>query len=149
GEGVNLGPIAIPTDRSMRLLVNYRGPRGTFPTYSFVDLIQGRVPPAAINGRIVLLGASFIGVSDANASPFGSTQLPGTERMANIIDMILHRDFISERPLLWAVVATAAVIVLAALTGLSTAVLPTRIAVLAGIVPIVGWLGATQIAFNN
>src|SRR5262249_17530720 len=70
-------------------------------------------------------------------------------RMANIIDMILHRDFISERPLLWAVVATAAVIVLAALTGLSTAVLPTRLAVLAGIVPIVGWLGATQITFNN
>jgi len=57
GEGVNLGPITIPTDQSMRLLVNYRGPRGTFPTYSFLDLLEGRVQAAALSGRIVLVGA--------------------------------------------------------------------------------------------
>jgi CHASE2 domain-containing sensor protein len=32
GRGVQMGPIAIPTDSAMRLLIDYRGPRGTFPT---------------------------------------------------------------------------------------------------------------------
>ena len=56
----------VPTDPAMRLLINYRGPRGTIPTYSFVDLIEDKVPPADLAGRIVLIGASFTGIPDAN-----------------------------------------------------------------------------------
>jgi len=157
GEAVRLGPLAspaitIPTDTAMRLLVNYRGPRGTFPTFSFVDLIEGKVPAAALDGRIVVIGASFLGLPDANASPFGSTPLPGSERMANIIDMILHRDFITETPpgwstAGWAMIVAAAVLLLAGLTGLGAAALPTRLAALSTILPILAWIGATQWAF--
>ncbi|HXM71551.1 MAG TPA: CHASE2 domain-containing protein, partial [Thermoanaerobaculia bacterium] len=83
GEGVRMGSRMIPTDPAMRLLINYRGPRGTFATYSFVDLIEDRVPAHALQGRLVLLGASFIGDLDSYPSPFGSTPLPGVERMAS------------------------------------------------------------------
>lgn len=149
GAGVDIGPIAVPTDDAMRLLINYRGPRGTFPTYSFVDLLNGRVPDKALAGRIVLIGASFIGLPDANPSPFGTTPLPGTERMADIIDTILHRDFIHESlPGLPILVGTA-VAVLAALIGISAAALPTSLAVFFTVLPLLAWAAAAQLAFRD
>ncbi len=96
GEGARLGTALIPSDRSMRLVVNYRGPPGTIPTYSFVDLIEGRITADKLAGRIVLIGASFIGASDSYPSPFGNTPMPGTERLGNVIDTILAHDFIRE-----------------------------------------------------
>jgi adenylate cyclase len=146
GAAVRIGPIVVPSDAGMRVLINYRGPRGTFPTYSFVDFAQGKIPADALRGRIVLIGASFIGTADSNATPFGSTPLPGTERMANIIDMILARDFIAESPPPWPAIVVAAVLLLAALSAAASALLPTRSAVLAGIAPIVLWLIAAQMA---
>src|SRR5262249_21438938 len=94
GQGVRLGDEFAPTDGAMRLLINYRGPRGTFPTFSFADLLDGHVPAEALRGKLVLVGASFIGGSDGNPSPFSQAPLPGTERLANIADMLLHRDFL-------------------------------------------------------
>jgi adenylate cyclase len=147
GEGVRIGRDWVPTDRAMRLLVNYRGPRGTFPTFSFVDLLQGHVPDASLRGHIVVIGASFIGSSDAFASPYGSTPLPGAERMANIIDTILRRDFVAEPPRQSLPLVGVAVLLLAALTAAATTRLPTRAAALAGVMPPLLWFGAAQAAF--
>ena len=68
GAGVRIGELTVPTDRAMRLLINYRGPRGTFPSFSFADLLAGRVAADQLSGRIVLIGASFIGSRDSYAS---------------------------------------------------------------------------------
>ena len=43
GAGVRIGDLTVPTDRAMRLLINYRGPPRTFPSFSFADLLAGRV----------------------------------------------------------------------------------------------------------
>ncbi len=147
GAGVSIGPIAVPTDAGMRLLINYRGPRGTFPTYSFADFLAGKVPDAALAGRIVMIGASFTGNADSNVDPFGTTPLPGTERMANVIDTILARDFIADSPPPWPWLAKILAVVLAALGGGAVAFMPTRSAFLAAIVPIVIWLLGAQWAF--
>jgi adenylate cyclase len=147
GAGVRIGPLAIPTDRAMRLLINYRGPRGTFPTYSFGELMAGRLPSTALRDRIVLVGASFTGNSDSNASPFGSTQLPGTERMANIIATILHRDWIRSDLTASSLAVVAAVLLVAGLFGGAVANLPTRAALPVTVVPIAVWCAACQIAF--
>ena len=85
----------------MRLLINYRGPRGTIPTYSFADLVEGKLDPALFKDRIVLIGASFIGISDAYPGPFGNTPVPGTERLANVVETILAGSFIKENPPPW------------------------------------------------
>jgi hypothetical protein len=92
GTGLGIGDVAVPTDRAMRLLINYRGPRDTFPSFSFADLLAGRVMADKLAGRIVLIGASFAGSSDSFAQPFGNTPMPGVERMANIIDTIIGHD---------------------------------------------------------
>jgi CHASE2 domain-containing sensor protein len=62
----------------MRLLINYRGPRDTFSSFSFADLLAGRVTADQLAGRIVLIGASSTGSSDSFAQPFGSSQASST-----------------------------------------------------------------------
>ena len=149
GAGVRIGPLYIPTDRAMRLPINYRGPRGTIPTYSFIDMLDGRLPPGVFKDRIVLIGASVIGMADSNPAPFNNTPLPGTERLANIMDSMLARDFLRENPPPWPLLTIAAVLLLAGLTGAATTVLPTRLALLAGAAPIALWAGGAQIAFDE
>ena len=149
GDGVALGDRSIPTDPAMRLVVNYRGPRGTIPTYSFDDLVEGRLAADLFKGRIVLIGASFIGIADAYPGPFDNTPIPGTERLANIVDTILASDFIRENPPPWPAIVIGLVSLLAIATGLAAALLPTRLAALGGAAPIVGWAGGVQIAFAH
>ncbi len=149
GDGIDLGDRLIPTDPAMRLVVNYRGPRGTIPTYSFADLIEDRLGAELFKGRIVLVGASFIGIADSYPGPFGNTPIPGTERLATIVDTILAGDFIRENPPPWPMIVIAFVAGLAIATGLAAALLPTRLAALGGAVPILGWAGGAQIAFAH
>ncbi|MGC2413963.1 MAG: adenylate/guanylate cyclase domain-containing protein [Stellaceae bacterium] len=149
GDGVQLGDKSIPTDPAMRVVINYRGPRGTIPTYSFADLVEGRLAPDLFKGRIVLIGASFIGIADSYPGPFGSTPIPGSERLANMVDTILARDFIRESPPPWPSIVIGLVAGLAILAGIAAALLPTRLAVLGGAVPILGWAGGAQFAFEH
>ena len=149
GDGVQLGDRLVPTDPAMRLVVNYRGPRGTIPTFSFADLVEGRLAADLFKGRIVLIGASAIGIADSYSGPFDSTPIPGTERLADTIDTILAGDFIRENPPPWPSIVIALVAGLAIATGLAAALLPTRLAALGGAVPILGWAGGAQIAFEH
>ena len=96
GDGIQLGPLAIPTDEAMRLLVNYLGPPGTFRTYTFVDVLQGRLPAAAFRDAIVLIGGSASGLGDNFMTPFAGA-LSGVERHATVIDNILQQDFLRRR----------------------------------------------------
>ncbi len=93
GRGVRLGERALATDPSMRLLVNYLGPAGRFPTVSFAKVVAGAVPPEVFRDRIVLIGTRITGIPDAERTPF-SAVLPGVERLATVVDSILH-----DRPL--------------------------------------------------
>jgi adenylate cyclase len=149
GDGIRLGDRRVPTDPAMRLVVNYRGPRGTVPTYSFVDLIEDRIPGDRLNGRVVLVGASLIGIPDSHPAPFDSTPMPGTERIATIVDSILAGDFIRESPPPWPTEVIGLITVLAILAGAAAAWLPTRLAALGGAVPILGWAGGAQFAFAH
>ena len=147
GAGVQIGDLTVPTDEAMRLLINYRGPRDTFPTFSFADLVAERVPPDQLAGRIVLIGASFVGSGDSFAQPFGNTPMPGVERMGNIIATIVSRDFIGTPSGGWRIIVLAVVLLLAALAGAATEFLPTRLAAFAGLAPIGAWAGTAQLAF--
>jgi adenylate cyclase len=149
GDGMRLGDTLVPTDPAMRLVVNYRGPRGTIPTYSFVDLVEGRIPAETFKGRVVLIGASFIGIPDTNPAPFDSTPVPGTERLATTVDSILAGDFIRETPPPWPAIVIGLVMALGLAIGAAAALLPTRYAALGGAVPILGWSAGTQIAFEQ
>ena len=92
-KSVVIDDIVIPTDESGQLLINYMGPPQTFPHYSIADILAGRLPKDTFRDKIVLVGATAIGIYDLRVTPFSST-FPGVEIHANVIDNILHRNFL-------------------------------------------------------
>jgi len=94
-EEINIGALAIPTDELGRIMINLRGPQKTFPHVSITDILHDRVPNDELKDKIVLVGATAVGIYDLRVTPFG-TVFPGLEIHANIIDSILAQDFLNK-----------------------------------------------------
>jgi adenylate cyclase len=93
GSDLLVGPIDVPLDRASRLPVNWLGPRGTLPSVSFADVLDGTVPPTFFNDRAVLVGGDAVGVGRTVRTPFDPA-LPAVERQATIVNGILQIDFL-------------------------------------------------------
>ncbi len=94
GQGsVSLGDTVIPTDSHSRMLINYRGPDGTFPRHSVSDIVDRRSPAGAFKDKIVLIGATAIGIYDLRVTPL-SNNMAGIEKHASVVDNILRGDFL-------------------------------------------------------
>jgi adenylate cyclase len=94
---VQLGGMTIPTDEIGRMLINYRGPNRTFPMYSISDLLDRNLPAGTFKNKIVLIGATAIGIYDLRVTPY-STNMAGIEKHANVVDNILEGDFLRRAP---------------------------------------------------
>ena len=92
-----LGSRQIPLDADGSVLVRYRGPAGTIPRLSAIEVLRERVRPGALEGRIVFVGVSAIGLGDTVATPLG-TFLPGAEIQATMADNLLQGDFVRRPP---------------------------------------------------
>lgn len=71
-------------------LINYAGPYQTYPQYSMIDVIDGKVPERTFQGKIVLVGATALGIGDLRNTPYQSHDYMGVEIHANIVDNLLH-----------------------------------------------------------
>ncbi|MCX5814416.1 MAG: adenylate/guanylate cyclase domain-containing protein [Proteobacteria bacterium] len=91
-DGIQLGDSFIPTDFWGRTLIRYYGPEGTTPQISALDVLQNKVAPSKIKDKIVLIGATAVGIYDLRVTPTGI--MAGVEKHANVITSILHKDFI-------------------------------------------------------
>lgn len=111
-EGIRMGNRLIPTDENGRMLINYLGPAKTFPTYSITDLLHGEIPKGTLTNKIVLVGATAIGLYDMRNTPFAAVY-PGLEVHATVIDNILEKEFIHKPK--WTRIFDALAIVLFAL----------------------------------
>lgn len=94
GHSLTIGKAVVPLDSANRMLINYNGHVGTFPYYSFYDVINRKIDSNALKGRIVLVGHMATGIADLNVTPLGHN-FPGVEITANIIQNILHSNFIT------------------------------------------------------
>lgn len=97
-EGIQLGKRFISTDRWGRSLIHYYGPEQTFKHISISDILEGSVRPEDLQGKIVLIGATAVGIYDLRVTPF-SPAMPGVEKHANVISSILENRFIRCVPL--------------------------------------------------
>ncbi|HEV2351034.1 MAG TPA: CHASE2 domain-containing protein [Terriglobia bacterium] len=97
-EGIELASRAIRTDPDGYVQINYRGPAGTYPTYSFGDVIQGKIPASAFKDKIVLIGVTANGIVETSGVPFQTSGFPGVEVHANIMDNLLSGQFIHRGP---------------------------------------------------
>jgi len=60
--------------------IDFRGPSGTVPTYSFSDLVGGRIDPRALRGKVVVVGVSAPTVHDLHATSAGPHPMSGPDR---------------------------------------------------------------------
>ena len=117
--------------RDYKVLVPYVDPARDFTRFSYVDVLQGRVPAAALRDRWVLVGVTASGLGDVLNSPVNpaNLRLSGVEYQANTLNMLVHRGAVVPlpMPLQWLLSALfVAIPVLCGLLGLRRT----------------GWLGA-------
>jgi len=93
-EALRLDGRRVPLDRHGNLMVNFRGPRRTFPHLSAAGILDGTVDPSRLKGKIVLLGTTAAGLKEIRTTPLDAAQ-PGVEIHANVVDNLLSGDPIS------------------------------------------------------
>ena len=96
-DEVRLGRRSVPVDRYGRMLINYLGPEGIIPTYSAAAVLNGTLPAEALKDKIVIVGATAVGIYDLRVTPFSGT-FPGVEVQATIMDNLLRGNFIRTPP---------------------------------------------------
>ncbi len=142
-----IGDNRIPVSESGRLLINYYGPPRTFKTYSFVDVLKKKVPPEDFRDKIVLVGATAIGIYDLRNTPFG-TEFPGVEVHANVISDVLSRNYLL-RPAWMVFVDLAVILLVGILLGLILAPLSSLWNLTVALLAFVGYNFFAQWVFEK
>lgn len=90
---------SVPVDPGGNLLVPYRGDGGSqggiFRYVSARDILEGRLAPAELAGKAVLVGTSAPGLRDLRATPVNAT-FPGVEIHANVLSALLDGRFLQK-----------------------------------------------------
>lgn len=94
-QGIRMGPRFVPTDENGQLLINYLGPSRTFPRLSISDILAGKIPKGTFTDRIVLVGATAMGIHDLSNTPV-SPLYASVEIHATVIDNILTDEFMAK-----------------------------------------------------
>jgi adenylate cyclase len=126
--------------------IDYAGGPRTYPTYSFLDVLRGRVPGSALAGKLVVVGGSDPILKDVFPTPVSAVQMPGAEIHANGIATILDGFPLRSVP-------GALDTLLIVLLGLAAALLSLRLGALRVLAlcaaVLVAYLVAAQLAFGG
>jgi adenylate cyclase len=145
-EGVRqvaIGPEQIPVDEIGGMIVDFRGPPGTFPAYSVSDIIGRRVPPAALAGKLVLVGLTAHALGDRVVTPVGA-DFPGVEIHANAIDNVLRGDFVQRSRLTDATEEEVAAVIMVLAISLAVAYLSPLWSAAIALWVMIGFAGYAQ-----
>lgn len=82
------------------MLINFRGPRASYPTLPYYTLLEGNFDPGLVKGRIVLIGNTHILAKDYLPVPT-DIRMPGVEVHAHAISSILDDSYIRVPERLW------------------------------------------------
>ena len=97
-----------------RFLIPFSANSQTYHTVSFADVLEGRVPPEQLRGRVVIVGVTASGLYDRFATPLSGTlgPLPGVYVHAIVLDTLLNGTAIQPAPPVMVVLASLAPLVL-------------------------------------
>jgi adenylate cyclase len=143
---IALGGRRIPVDEENRMWLNYVGGPGAYPYYSFVDVVQGRVPAEKLKGKILFLGATALGVYDMRVTPFHKNS-PGVEIHATVADNIISQRYIRQGGM-EALIDMAFIILMGVLAHFLTTRLRLYGAIPATAVLLAGYIWFTYYMFN-
>jgi adenylate cyclase len=96
------------------VMLRFAAPIGGFNQVSYIDVLDGHVPPALLKGRWVLVGATAEGLGDRleTSTSGGNPLMPGVEYQANILESIQHGSLITPLNFFNQLVLNAALIAL-------------------------------------
>jgi CHASE2 domain-containing sensor protein len=127
--------------------IDFRGPPGTIDTVSFSDLVRGRVDPARVRGRIVVVGATAATLQDVHPTPTASGKLmSGPEIEANAVYTAVHGLPLRDTPR-W--IDLLAIVLLGLFPALASLRLRALLAALVAPGAGVAWLVVAQVAFDH
>ncbi len=87
-KGIQMGPMEIPTDSWGRILIPFRGPPNSFPYLSALDVLEGKAPREAVEGKLLFIGLTATASTDLLATAI-SPVFPGVEVQASIASGII------------------------------------------------------------
>jgi two-component system, OmpR family, phosphate regulon sensor histidine kinase PhoR len=93
GNTLQVAQRDVPLDHTGQALIDFFGGPNTFTSYSYKDVLDGRVDPAVFKDKIVLVGVmNSIALEDRYFTPTTRTGIPmsGVEIHANIIEGLLQ-----------------------------------------------------------
>lgn len=142
-----LGDRAVPTDSDFALPITYYGPRRTIRTVSAQSIFDGTLDRAAIENRIVVIGASVAGGGDFYPTPFDSL-MPGVEVVSTAITHLVAGDGIVRDRKVHIIDALTAILLPMLLVGL-LAWRRSALGIMAAAAVMVGWAGLNLFAFTH
>lgn len=92
-ERVKLENLTIPIGKDGSFRPLFYGPSHSLPYFSAADVLDGKVNPGAIEGKIVFIGPSAHSVTNERSTPLDPS-MPGTEIHATITENILNGEHI-------------------------------------------------------
>lgn len=92
---IALGGRRIPVGGSYAMWINFTGPPGIYPRFSFSDVVNGRIPPELLKGKVLFVGATALGIYDMRVTPFHGN-MPGVEIHATVADNIISNRFVRQ-----------------------------------------------------
>ncbi|MHC2254501.1 adenylate cyclase [Bradyrhizobium embrapense] len=93
-QSLGIKGFGIPTDLYGQLWIHYAR-RDPSIYVSAVDVLDGRVPPERIAGKLILIGTSSIGLNDIKTTPV-TPAMPGVEVHAQVLESALTGDVVSQ-----------------------------------------------------
>ncbi len=141
-SGLSLAGVRIPVDDDGRMLVNFRRGAEPFPYYSISDIINHKIAPEKLAGKIVLVGATAHGLGDRGVTPV-NPDMPRVEIHANAIDNVLQGDFL-RRPIEAQEIALVATLLIGIAMSLGVAWLSAMSSAALGVILLVGYYAYAQ-----
>ena len=124
----NAAPASGPWVQQEPQILGFAQGQPAFATYSYIDVLKGRLPADAFRDKYVLVGATATGLGDMFAAPVAShaERIPGVEMIAHALNAELTQSRIQPAPRAWdmafnlapAALALAGILLLGPLTGL-------------------------------
>ncbi len=93
-NGLSLRHIEIPTDRAYRMLIDYRTAEDSIRKYSFIDVINDKIPNNAFRNKIVIIGVTAAGVAQYYKTTL-QKELSAIEIAAHAIENLVNQKYIS------------------------------------------------------
>ena len=146
-NSVRFGSTVTSLDLGYHLPIRFYGPRGAIKEFSATRILQGALDRSAVRDKVVLLGATAVGLGDMFATPFDRV-VPGVEIVATAIANLLSGDGLIRSPEVRDIDAVAAIAL-----PIGTVLLMAMRQIFVGLALVCfllgAWLALTFVAFLN